>query len=201
MLPPAEFAALAEDIKVNGVMEPVTLWTRPDGRLELLDGRNRLDAAEAAGFATVDEAGTLLGGQWLKYRGDDPAAAVVGLNIRRRHLTKRQQADLVIRAVQAAAGETPDSLAGVSRGSRGPAKDPVKAKSVQLAAQMGIGERTVERALAARRAAAEPIAGQLDLLTGKEARPGRRGRSPWRGLELLARIERFESLPPEAMTR
>ena len=47
---PDELKALAEDIKKNGLKIPVTVWRGNGGRMQLLDGRNRLDAMEAVGI-------------------------------------------------------------------------------------------------------------------------------------------------------
>lgn len=73
----AEFEALTDDIAAHGVREPVILF---DGAI--LDGRNRYRAAQAAGVDCPMET----------YRGTDPAAFVVSLNIHRRHLTESQRA-------------------------------------------------------------------------------------------------------------
>lgn len=55
MMAPDEKKALGEDIKKNGITVPVTLWKAGNGRLMLLDGRNRLDAMEAAGLPVLDQ--------------------------------------------------------------------------------------------------------------------------------------------------
>lgn len=74
-----ELASLAEDIKANGLRQPVVLDA--DGRV--LDGRNRLRACEAAGvepqFVTVEAE-------------VDPVALVVSLNVKRRNMTASQRA-------------------------------------------------------------------------------------------------------------
>jgi len=44
LMPPEELKVLGEDIKANGLTEPVTTWVDQDGAEWLLDGRNRLDA-------------------------------------------------------------------------------------------------------------------------------------------------------------
>lgn len=72
-----DFDRLRDDIAAHGVREPVVLF---EGAI--LDGRNRYRAAQAAG---VDCPMT-------EYRGDDPAAYVVSLNLHRRHLTESQRA-------------------------------------------------------------------------------------------------------------
>lgn len=78
-----EFDALADDIAEHGLREP--LWLSKDGRL--LDGRNRLRACQR--FGLVPETRT--------YQGDDIAAFVVSLNLRRRHLNESQRAMVAAR--------------------------------------------------------------------------------------------------------
>ena len=73
----AEFEALVKDIAAHGQHEPIVLY---EG--EILDGRNRYRACEAAG---VDA--------WLEpYVGNDPIAFVISLNLKRRHLDESQRA-------------------------------------------------------------------------------------------------------------
>jgi N6-adenosine-specific RNA methylase IME4 len=71
-----EFNGLVEDIRVHGVREPIWIY---DG--EILDGRNRYRASEVAGVDCP----------MREYLGDDPAAFVVSLNLKRRHLTESQR--------------------------------------------------------------------------------------------------------------
>ncbi len=71
------FWSLVEDIKANGVREPIVMF---EGKV--LDGRNRYLAAREAGVSyPVTE-----------YEGDDPLAFVVSLNLKRRHLNESQRA-------------------------------------------------------------------------------------------------------------
>jgi N6-adenosine-specific RNA methylase IME4/ParB-like chromosome segregation protein Spo0J len=72
-----ELSTLAEDIRANGLREPVVLF---EG--QILDGRNRYCACEAAGVACRFE----------QYTGDDPIGYVISLNLRRRHLDASQRA-------------------------------------------------------------------------------------------------------------
>jgi 16S rRNA G966 N2-methylase RsmD len=78
-----EFAQLVDDIRVNGLLEPV--WVLPDG--SLLDGRNRVRACERAGVEVVSRV----------YEGDDPVGFVLSLNVQRRHLSTGQRAMLALR--------------------------------------------------------------------------------------------------------
>lgn len=73
-----ELAALAADIKSNGLRQPLIL----DSAGRLIDGRNRLRACEAAGVEP----------QFVSVNGDDPVALVVSLNVRRRNLSASQRA-------------------------------------------------------------------------------------------------------------
>jgi ParB-like chromosome segregation protein Spo0J len=75
-----EFDELVQDIKANGLIEPV--WLTRD-RL-LLDGRNRYRACAEAGAEL----------QYRIYEGSDPIGFAVSLNLKRRHLTEGQKAML-----------------------------------------------------------------------------------------------------------
>ena len=134
-----ELAKLTEDIKANGMRFPITL--DKDGGL--LDGRNRLEALERAGL-------DLPSGQTQIYLGDDPVGFIVSANIHRRHLTKQQQADLIVAAHKAAAeaADKPRQLGEVSAKGGRAKVDTVKAAAVAAAKEHGISKRTVERAFA-----------------------------------------------------
>src|SRR5262245_55100444 len=75
-LPDADLQELAEDIRNNGLLEPIILTA--DGLL--LDGRCRWDACEIVGI----EAHT------VTYDGNDPVGFVLSKNKHRRHLDKSQ---------------------------------------------------------------------------------------------------------------
>lgn len=72
-----EFSALVEDIRTRGLIEPIALYQGM-----ILDGRNRYRACEVA---AVDP-------RYELYTGDDPAAFVISLNLKRRHLNESQRA-------------------------------------------------------------------------------------------------------------
>lgn len=79
-IPPDEYLALVEDVRLHGVREPVVLTTEHTPRL--LDGKHRRLAAIETG-------------RQLPFRyasNDDPVVEVIGLNVRRRHLTESQRA-------------------------------------------------------------------------------------------------------------
>jgi len=115
MLGESDLAALAADIRANGLHEPVVLF---DG--QVLDGRNRLAACELAGVEPLTRT--------LK-ACPDPVAFVLSANLRRRHLRHIDRVRLawlrkghwqdVLKKRQAEAG------AAGAEGGRGKKKTPV----------------------------------------------------------------------------
>ena len=101
-----EFDELVEDVRVNGLREPVVVSGD-----QLIDGRNRVRACAAAGV--VPEVREL-------ERGTDVASWVMSVNMHRRHLDASQRALLASR-LSALSGEVTliqaGELMGVSRAS------------------------------------------------------------------------------------
>src|SRR5262245_11905483 len=88
LLPPVEgeeFAALVEDIRVHGLREPVVLH---EGKI--LDGRTRYRACIEAGVDCRFE----------HYAGNDAAAFVISLNVRRRHLSAEQRREIIEKLIK-----------------------------------------------------------------------------------------------------
>ncbi len=124
LLPPDELAALAADIKANGLRETPIIWRDPAGTWQLLDGRNRLDALASLrddplyryptlGYQVVTGSTTPNTRALRQYHGKDPAAYIVSANIRRRHLTPAERANLAARVLRA--GETAQDAKPVSK--------------------------------------------------------------------------------------
>jgi len=165
MMPEDELAKLQEDIEGYGVRVPIGLYDETDakGRIVktwLIDGRNRLEAAERAGINLKDI-------PKVHIHCSDPVTWIVALNIRRRHLTKQQQAELIVAAHKAAEaarvarkadkyigrdGEPVSRQADVKLSKRGRAEgrkpDKVKAAAVASGKEVGISKSTIERAMA-----------------------------------------------------
>jgi excisionase family DNA binding protein len=118
----AEYAALREDIRVNGLFDPITLY---QGRI--LDGRNRYRACQEAGvgIATVE---------FDPKNHGDPRVWVISRNLKRRHLNESQRAMIAAK------------LANLDRGR--PEENPpiggIRAK--QASEMLNIGKRSIERA-------------------------------------------------------
>lgn len=88
-----DFKDLIEDIRTNGLHEPVWLY---EGKI--LDGRNRWLACEDLGIKA----------DFREYEGDDPVGFVVSLNLKRRHLTESQRAMVGAKVANMKQGERTD---------------------------------------------------------------------------------------------
>lgn len=77
----AEFDALVQDIKANGLQQPIVMY-----RDHILDGRNRFRACTKANIQP----------RFVQYDGDAPLAFVIAANLHRRHLTQSQRAVLAV---------------------------------------------------------------------------------------------------------
>jgi hypothetical protein len=144
-----ELKALGEDIKVNGLQEPLTFWwqTTPKRQRLLVDGRNRLEAMQRAGIELPRTIAVRNGSHTITAQNvieGDPVAFIMSANIRRRHLTKQQQADLILAAIKAA----PIVRQRGEKIGKGRPVDVVKAAAVKAGTEHGISKRTVERAFA-----------------------------------------------------
>ena len=141
MMSDTELDALAGDIKTYGLREPIKM--RGD---ELLDGRNRLEAAERIGWkigpADIDHLPAV-----------DPVAFIISANIRRRHLTSGQLAAVLVKLEEIEVGKETGSSEPVSesKGGRG-RKSPIKAKAVEINAALPedqrVSESSIKRAIA-----------------------------------------------------
>jgi hypothetical protein len=110
LLSETERVELGEDIRRNGQLEPIAVIEkavpRPDGHYNasdaletiILDGRNRLDAREAAGLEVIDADGQLADSVTrieIDPQEVDPWNYVISKNYRRRHLTVEQRHEII----------------------------------------------------------------------------------------------------------
>lgn len=110
MMSEDESDGLTEDIRANGLLEPIVLH---EGMI--LDGRNRLTCCRLAGVEPT----------FTQFKGDDPVAFVLSHNLHRRHLTPSQKSMVAARArdvYDAQAKERQRLSEG--RGKKGPANLP-----------------------------------------------------------------------------
>jgi len=142
-----ELTALAADIKANGLRAPIVLWHDPStqaGTCFVLDGRNRLDALERNGDAITPDAPF-----FSKPSIQNPAAFVISANIRRRHLTNTQRAELIWAVLEAGKNDK-DTMSRSFNPTPGKAggstKDPILAAAVAEGAKVGIHPKAIQRA-------------------------------------------------------
>jgi DNA-binding Lrp family transcriptional regulator len=84
-----EFAALVDDVRVYGLIEPITLY---EGMI--LDGRNRHRACQEAGVEPRFREARGLGSH------AEAVAFVISANVHRRHLTVEQRRDLIAKLLR-----------------------------------------------------------------------------------------------------
>jgi hypothetical protein len=157
MMSDAEIDALAADIKEHGLQKPIVLWRDGDTPSFVLDGRNRLAALERLGVSFTELRGVVFPDGYtiqpftFQRPPMDPPAYVIGANIHRRHLTKEQQAELILRTIEASKidrATTARSFNTTTGKKGGSTKDPVLAKAVTEAQKHDISKRTVQTARA-----------------------------------------------------
>jgi hypothetical protein len=126
VMQPDELKTLGDDVRAHGMKVPIVLWHAQDDELQLLDGRNRLDALEAVGVNLVSETpdpdfpldlASL--GHWIdvvhQENDIDPYAYVISANIHRRHLTAKQKRELVAKVLKAQPGSSDRAIANITK--------------------------------------------------------------------------------------
>ena len=167
ILPEDELQKLGEDIKKNGLKEPITLWAPgkndDHGDFFVLDGRNRLDAMELTGLNVIDEnknpalvlelpnfGGTDETVRCYYENAVDPYHYVISKNLLRRHLSKQEQADLIVK-VMAASADAAKMARSVKRDKfgklTGSEKNRTKQEAIEEGKKLGISKRVIERAI------------------------------------------------------
>lgn len=140
-----ELGELAEDIKANGLIEPITLF---EGMI--LDGRNRYEACKLSGIKPrfIE----------LPPGMETPYSWVLGKNLHRRHLTTSQRAAIAaeLRPMLMAEAEKRKTATefNAATGAQMPPPDNkgLTGKSAKIAAEMlGISERIVKEAAAVKK--------------------------------------------------
>lgn len=152
MMSDDELAKIGEDIKANRLKECVDArglnGNFDENDLEVLDGRNRLEAMERAGI-DIEPAEHF---NYVYVEDHEVNAYVISKNIQRRHLTPGDIADLVVKLAAIEVKKETGSRDPVSaeRGGRGK-KSKLKAKAIEIAEAMPEearpSESTIKRAM------------------------------------------------------
>ncbi|TXH06091.1 MAG: hypothetical protein E6R05_01910 [Candidatus Moraniibacteriota bacterium] len=90
MMDDVDFQRLIEDVKLNGLQEPIWLYQG-----QILDGRNRFKACVEAGIES----------EFREYQGTKPLEFVLSLNLSRRHLNSSQCAFIALEVERVLAEE------------------------------------------------------------------------------------------------
>jgi len=151
-VPPDEMAQIVADIKKHGIIEPIWMY---EGKV--LDGWHRYQAAIKAGKEP----------KLREWKGDDPMAFVISMNVLRRHLNGSQRMQIVTRAALVEHKTIPRGTVGEKRP---PETGDLTAE--QLADQAHVSKSYANYALRVEREAPElgdkVIAGQMSLEDANE---------------------------------
>ncbi len=178
-LPDDEFAALVEDIRQRGLIEPILTYQD-----QILDGWHRYRACQAAGQPL--RAPMIL--EYNQARRGDPASYVIARNAVRRHLTASQRAAAVVAAFQW------QSHGGDRRCEAGASGTSTACSAAELAAKAGVGESTIRHAKTAERAGLGDRVRSGELSAKAAAQAGGRAKKP----PPPTKVERLEAALGEA---
>lgn len=186
-MPGDEFAALVEDIRENGLLQPVVLF---DGMV--LDGWHRYRASIEAG---VEPAFDL-------FDGGDPVAFVLSLNMHRRHLTGSQRAAAVVACTAwAKPGNQPkpEAASGLKTEAEMAEAAQVSDRTIRQAKrahEAGLGEAVRDGKVSAEKAAAIAKLPEPERQAAIEAPPEPKPKAepPADVAALKARVEELEEL-------
>src|SRR4029078_1684992 len=207
MMSDEELEALGQDILENGLREPIKIMRVGKAKqiaenafsqpTMLLDGRNRLEAMERVG---IDLDSCAVKYQFVNSSRPpftfDAVAYIISLNIRRRHLTKQQQAELIVAAVRLGKNHVklkwfPGADAARStRSKQRPSKLPSRPASAR-ARSSGRSSRSTRKSVA-------PFPDRTRLLAGR-SRPSRSLR-PTQASMLLAGITWSSASTPTSIS-
>ena len=132
MMQGEELDILREDVRRNGVREPVVMLGDA-----ILDGRNRYVCARDLGMAYPVR----------EFDGDDPLAFVVSANLVRRHLSESQRASIAARIANMDHGRAPTKERQICRSCRSRSKPPRPSVTQADAARMfNVSDRSIRAA-------------------------------------------------------
>jgi hypothetical protein len=141
---------MAKDIETNGLLDPI--WLMPDG--SIIDGKTRY---EACLIAKVEP-------RYETYTGDDPFGFVVSQNLRRRHLSVQERAEIAATMANLPRGDVKTSVRKITDRSGS------AVSTAQAAKLLGVSTSSVEKVKAKRKTRPnkpEAIATAMKVVTGK----------------------------------
>lgn len=170
-MPASDIKELAEDIKLRGLQNSITLFED-----KILDGQHRYEACSIAGVKPRFET----------YKGNDPLGFVIAANLKRRHLTPSQKAMVAasIENMPHGRSEKKDANLHLTRTNAADSLDisprsvatasKILDESPRLAQQVRDGKLTVHAAaekLAEKKTAAKPTLDDIGTPIPKDALP------------------------------
>jgi len=153
MIKGAAFKELVDDIRENGINEPVVFWNG-----KLLDGRNRSMACLEIGIDPLDHAIDI-------DPETDPVAFVLSANLHRRHLGETEREAVAAKIANLKHGE-------VGNGRKVDGSNDLSKSTADAAAQLNVSESGVKRAKAALKGGCKSLiealeAGEIPSSTAK----------------------------------
>lgn len=174
------FTDLVDDIRDHGLREPIVLLGG-----EVLDGRNRLKACRESGVEP----------RFAEFHGNDPAAFVISLNLKRRHLSESQRSMVAAKLAklpphrpEKSANLHPSSaeagkMLNVSRRAVQTAKEVQKRGVPELSKAVEDGEVSVS---AASVIAKQPAEKQIEIISAKDQKRLNKAASELRAAQKFA---------------
>lgn len=150
LLDEAVLAGLVKSLGDVGLINPITIWSPNGANVEVLAGRHRLEAAKRLGWETID----CIEMPWTSAQAADAELVEIAENIHRRELSREEKDRLLVRYAERMK-ERDEKKAGqgvpLSVGGRGNV-----GLATQVAEELGVTKRTVNRALARERERENP---------------------------------------------
>lgn len=181
MMSDEELQKLADDIKANGLREPIIT---SGGKI--LDGRNRLRACELAGVAPRFQG-------WLPPPGQSPITYVVSLNLRRRHLDASERAMIGAKLIPMYEAEAKERQRQGGR-EKVPAKLPEAGEAREKVAEVvKVSPRLISDAVTVERAAKPEVAKAVQDGKVSVSAAAKALRSPASQIEKARRADREDA--------
>ena len=128
-------ASLAESIAAVGLLQPILVYQRQDGTVQLIAGRHRLAAAQQLGLECIDVA--------VVYGDEaDCRLSEIAENLHRAELTAQERAEQIAEWVRLT-----DRQRGLSDNLSGKSPGRPEGGAAAAARDLGMGEREVQRAV------------------------------------------------------